>query len=214
MRKTCLFIIVLFLPVLGMAQYHDTPPRHGNEYGMDLTIAMSGFGIGGTYRIALPNMYHLGLNADFYMMRDENEITYYDYYGYPIERNKFNRLFFLPVNAELKKRLFAESIEESFRPYLVGQAGLTFGMNFPQTDSYDYQRLTPEERSKLPKNNEYQFTMNFALGAGVDISTSQDFFVSVRPQVRFIYFPDAIAGKKNHTTFEIRIELGKRLLND
>ena len=44
----------------------------------------------------------------------------------------------------------------------------------------------------------------------IDFTTNENFYLTVRPQYRFIYFPKAIAGKTNHSNFEIRVELGKR----
>ncbi len=206
MHKQMLFIFLLFIPIASFAQYYEEiPPTHYNEYGAGITVAMSGFGIGGYYRFALPNMFFIGADVDFYMMRDEKQITYYDYYtGYPIELNSPNRLFLIPFDVELKKRLFASDIEDNFRPYIAGMGGFTFGMNFPRdTNDPRYQNL--------PRDNQYRLTFNFALGVGIDVNTSEDFYISIRPQYRFMYFAEAIAGKKNHSNFEIRLELGKRL---
>jgi len=211
MIKRSTIVILFLLPITLFAQYQEMPPTHGDEFGAGFTVAMSGFGLGGYYRFALPNFFSVGADADFYIMRDEKEYSFYDpYFGYPIQLNKFNRLFIIPVNLELKRRFFSESIEDNFRPYLIGLAGFTFGMNFPKTDTYQYYNLSPEELEKLPQNNEYRFTLNFAIGVGVDFSTNDNYYFSVRPQFRFMYFPESIATKKNHSAFEIRFELGKR----
>ncbi|MFZ0389234.1 MAG: hypothetical protein WAN36_02160 [Calditrichia bacterium] len=189
------WLILLLTPLLLFGQ-DDYSYQNQDEYGMGLSIAMSGFGIGGYYRFAMPNDFFVGASLDFYLMRDEKQVTYYDpYYGIPIERNKVNRLYVIPFTVELKRRLFAESIEDSFRPYLIGAAGATFGMNFPKIAGLD---------------DEYRTTFNLEIGFGVDFTRDNDFYVSVRPQYRIIYFPEEIASKKNHSSFEIRIELGKR----
>ena len=83
-------------------------------------------------------------------------------------------------------------------------------MNFPRDNNIDYERLTPEEKTRYPKENEYRLTFNAAIGFGVDFTTNKELFISIRPQYRIIYFPKSIAGKKNHSSFEIRLELGKR----
>lgn len=216
MAKYIVLLFCFLFPISSFGQLAvNTPSVHVDEYGAGITIAMSGFGFGGYYRFALSNMFHIGATADFYLMRDDNEVTYFDYrIGVPIQRNNFNRLFLFPVGVELKKRLFSESIEDGFRPYLIAGGGFTFGMNFPRTDSFDFRRLSEAEREELPQNNEYRFTFNFAIGGGVDFTTRDNFYISIRPQVRFIYFPKSIAGKNDHTNFEIRMELGKRLVGD
>ncbi|OGB67658.1 MAG: hypothetical protein A2Y94_09260 [Caldithrix sp. RBG_13_44_9] len=212
--KSFIFVllIVTLIPALVMAQYEESVPLHGNEYGAGITLAMAGFGLGGFYRISLPGYFHVGVNLDFYMMRDENEFTYYDYWGYPRQINKFNRLFIIPLSVDLKKRFFYNSIEDDFRPYFIGLGGLTFGMNFPNENDLEFSYLPPEEQARLPRENEYQLSLNIGFGIGVDVTTNQEYFLSLRPQYRFIYFPQPIAGQTNHSNFEIRLELGKRLV--
>ncbi len=202
--------MILLCPTLVISQeYQEIPPLHGNEYGGGITLAMSGFGLGAFYRFSLPGYFHVGTSLDFYMMRDENEFTYYDYWGIPRQLNKFNRLFLFPFSVELKKRLFHDSIEENFRPYLIGLGGLTFGMNFPQ-DTPQYLLLPPEEQARLPREDEYRLSFNFGVGFGIDVTTNENYYFSIRPQYLVIYFPENIAGKTNHSTFEIRLEVGKR----
>ncbi|MBN2365491.1 MAG: hypothetical protein EH225_05815 [Calditrichaeota bacterium] len=209
------FILLLTLSVFspGWTQYIDRDPIHEDEYGAGITIAMSGIGLGGFYRFALPSYIHVGAELDFYIMRDKYEFTYYDYFtGYPRQINKFNRLFILPLSIELKRRLFYNSVEDDFRPYLIGTGGLTFGMNFPRNDETELSFLPEEERNRLPTDDEYRFSFNFGFGLGIDITSNESFFISIRPQYRFIYFPQSIAGENNHSSFEIRLELGKRMV--
>jgi hypothetical protein len=213
MKPLKLFLLIfLLIPALVIAQYEESVPLHGNEYGAGITLAMAGFGLGGFYRFSLPSYFHVGVNLDFYMMRDENEFTYYDYWGYPRQINKFNRLFIIPLSVEVKRRFFYNSIEDDFRPYFIGLGGLTFGMNFPNDNDYEFSLLPPEEQARLPREDEYQLSFNVAFGIGIDVTTNQNFFLSIRPQYRFIYFAQSIAGKTNHSNFEIRLELGKRLI--
>ncbi len=206
-----ILILLMTFPLSPVySQYEEIPPQHLNEYGAGITLAMSGFGLGGFYRLAFPNFFHVGASVDFFMMRDEFEFTYYDYYGVPRQFNKFNRLFIIPLSIELKRRLFQNSIEESFRPYVVGLGGLTFGMNFPRANELERSQLPPEEQERLPTEDEYRLSFNVGLGIGIDFTSNESYYVSIRPQFRLIYFPEPIAGKSNHSTFEIRLELGKR----
>jgi len=203
--KLLFYVVLLVGLVVGKAfpQYEETPVLHKNEYGASFTVAMSGFGIGGFYRIALPKFIHIGANLDFFIMKGEKEYPFYDpVYNRYIDLNKFNRLFLIPFSIELKERFFANSIEENFRPFLVQGFGFTFAMNFPTKEA--------QAIENIPHESEYRFTLGATIGLGVDITTNENYFVSIRPQYRFVYFPDTIAGKKNHSNFEIRIDLGKR----
>ncbi len=205
------WLFILIIPTLLFSQYEESAAPHGKEYGAGITLAMAGFGLGGFYRFSLPGYFNVGFDLDFYMMRDENEFTYYDYWGYPRQFNKFNRLFIIPLSVELKKRLFYDSVADDFRPVLFALGGVTFGMNFP-TNDFEYGFLPPEVKARLPRDNQYQFSFNTGFGFGIDITTNQDYFLSIRPQYRFIYFPQSIAGKTNHSNFEIRLELGRRII--
>jgi hypothetical protein len=209
---TVIIILVLctVLTLPGLAQYEEVPPQHLNEYGAGITLAMSGFGLGGYYRKALPDFFHVGASIDFFMMRDENEFTYYDSFGVPRQFNKFNRLFIIPLSVEIKRRLFQNSIEESFRPHVIALGGVTVGMNFPRENEVERSQLPPEEQERLPQNDEYRVSFNIGLGLGIDFTSNESYYVSIRPQFRLIYFPEPIAGDSNHSTFEIRLELGKR----
>lgn len=203
MRIWGLLALLLMLPSLSPAQYdYDAPPSHQNEYGVGVTMAMSGFGLGGYYRVALPHYWHLGGELDFYMMRDNKEFEIYDpYFGYYYQINNVNRLFFIPFSVDLKKRLFVNDIEDDFRPYVIGGAGGVVGLNFPRKSQVE---------GDYPKKNEYEVTANIYLGIGVDIKTRDNFYFSIRPQYRFLFFPNSIAGARDHSGFEIRLEIGKR----
>ena len=198
-------LLILTLTSGVFAQMEDeAAPIHKNEYGAGITLAMSGLGLGGFYRINMVNYYYLGISADFYILRDDREFTYYDYYG-PIQINDVNQLFIIPVNVELKRRLFANDIENDFRPFVSALAGFTFGMNFPKKNAI----ITNPDLYDIPNGNEYRMAFSFGIGAGVDISTRDYMYFSIRPQYRYIFFPGSIAGEKNHSNFEIRLEVGK-----
>ena len=196
------FFVVLILSVLiyvpqALGQYVDEPAIvHKDELGMNFALAMSGLGIGGFYRKAIGGYSYLGVNANFFIMRDDNEYEYYNAIGIPVKANDINRLFFIPVNLEFKKRLFAQDIEDNFRPHFILQGGIIYGMNFPKLEGL---------------KNESGFSYNFVIGVGADVTNRDKYFISIRPQYRIIYFNNEIAQKKNHSNFEIKIELGGRL---
>lgn len=189
----CLFSI--YTPT-AYGQEQEPPAIHTDEAGVNFSLAMSGLGFGGFYRKALGSYTYIGANLNFFIMRDEKEYEYYDIFGYPVKANNINRLFFIPLNLEFKKRLFANDIEDSFRPHFIVQGGIIYGMNYPKAEGL---------------KSEHRFGYNFALGVGADITNRDKYFVTIRPQYRIVYFAKEIAQKKNHSSFEIKIELGGRL---
>ncbi|NIU01441.1 MAG: hypothetical protein GWN01_11155, partial [Nitrosopumilaceae archaeon] len=94
-------------------------------------------------------------------------------------------------------------IEDNFRPHVMLQGGAIFGMNFPKERQTRSGVIRPDD--------EFKFSYNFLVGFGVDFTTRKNFFATIRPQYRITYFPDTIAGKKNHSSFEIKLEIGGQL---
>lgn len=179
----------------------ETAPVHKNERGFTVSLATSGIGLGGVYRFALPLYSHIGFSLEFFLMRDDNEFELYDpYFNRFVKVNDVNRLFLIPINLEFKKRLFVNTIENNFRPHILLQAGTVFGMNFPNEAFVDGNQIQPD--------NEYEFAPNFLVGFGVDFTTRETYFATLRVQHRFTYFSKSIAGKTNHSAFEIKFEIG------
>lgn len=209
MSKYAALLIALLLSggsVLAQYDYEplETIPTHKNERAFSFSLTTNGMGFGGLYRIAMPNYSHLGLNLEFFVVRDDNEIDLIDYFGNAYKLNDLNRLFVIPANVEFKKRLFVDSIEDNFRPHIMIQSGVVFGMNFPK------ERVVGDQNGSriIRPANEYRFAYDLLLGFGVDIATRKDVFATIRPQYRFMWFTDEIADKVNHHTFEIKLEIG------
>ncbi len=203
-----LVLALLTAGTLAQDDPYDSQPTHKREKAFTFSLATSGLSLGGMYRFPMKNFTHIGVNFEFFMLRDDKEFSYIDpYTGYGYSFNNINRFFTIPLNVELKKRLFTNTIEDDFRPHLMLQAGVIFGMNFPKEDALT---LGDEAPSNIPRDDEYQVTYNVVIGAGVDVKTSKNNYLGLRPQYRFVYFPSPIAGEKNHSAFEIKFEIGAR----
>lgn len=207
MNKMTAVLAVLLVLILGHTPLPaqetevEAPPSHKNERGFSFSLSSSGLGIGGFYRLALPAYTHLGFDLEFFAVRDDKEFEFVDpFTGTAFKINDANRLFLIPAAVELKKRLFANSIEDNFRPHVMLQAGAIYGMNFPQDVLINGETIRPK--------NQFEFTFDVLVGFGVDFSTRANFFATVRPQYRFVYFANEIAGKTNHSVFEIKFEIG------
>ncbi len=201
-------VFLIFVVTSGFAQIYveeHTKPTPADQRGFSVVIAMDGFGFGAAYRKALPAYFSAGANADLFIVRGERELSVYDpYYGGYITINKESQLFFLPINLELKRNLFTESIEENFQPHIFAQAGAIVGINFPEKQFY-------EQRGLPVPPKEYKVSYNLVIGIGADIVSSQSTYLTIRPQFRYVYFPQAIAGQKDHSAFEISLEFGKHI---
>jgi opacity protein-like surface antigen len=185
------------------AQINDEmTERPDNQIGFVFTMAESGSGLGGFIAWPLFGGFHLGFNLDAYFLRDSKQIdTYYYYTGTPYSINKENNVYLFDAMITLKKRFFADDLDESFRPFLSAGVGPYYGMNFPEYDT------TPEGE---PNYDQYRFTVGGFVGAGVDISVNEKMFVGVRGQYRIIPFTQDLGERANHSMFELRFEIGRR----
>ncbi len=209
MQKCFLYMLVSAfllssLPAYSQNDALESVPVHKNERSFTFSLATNGLGLGGSYRFKLPNYYHVGFNLEFFILRDDKEFEIFDPIIGPVKLNNINRFFMIPANIEIKKRLFTDDIEDNFRPHLMLQAGGVFGMNFPK----ERQVIDGNQSRLIKPDNEYKLTYNVVLGLGVDVTTRKDFFVTIRPQYRLTFFTDDIAGKKDHSAFEIKFEIG------
>ena len=60
--------------------YLESEPSHKNERAFSFSLSTNGLALGGLYRFKLPSFMHLGINLEFFAIRDDNELSYYDPY--------------------------------------------------------------------------------------------------------------------------------------
>jgi hypothetical protein len=203
MRSSYIYIlfIILFSNILAQddAEFETQPTRQG---GLVFTMAETGSGLGGFMAWPLANNFHFGISFDAFSLRDSKQFDYYDYYyNIPITINKKNNVYLFDLFFTIKKRFFAEEMEESFRPFLTAAVGPTFGMNFPEHDIDEYGN---------PTQDQFRWTLGGFLGGGVDISFDVKYFVGIRAQYRLMPFAKKLGESSNHSMFEIRFEVGQR----
>ena len=190
------------IPVLQAQMTEDVEIRPDNQIGFVFTMAESGSGLGGFIAWPLFAGFHFGFNLDAYFLRDSKQIdTYYYATGTPYSINKQNNVYLFDAMVTLKKRFFADDLDESFRSFLSGGIGPYYGMNFPEFEQ------TPEGE---PTFDQYRFTVGGFAGAGVDITVNEKMFVGVRAQYRVIPFSKDLGERANHSMFELRFEIGRR----
>ena len=202
-----LFAVIAFGHLFAQDDMLESSPVHKNERALSFSLATNGFGIGGTYRWKLPSYLHAGVNLEFFIIRDDDEIDVIDPFTLrPIKLNDTNRLFLIPATVELKKRLFANDIEDDFRPHVMVSTGGIFGMNFPK-EQFITDPITGS-RERVQPDNEFKFAWNALVGFGVDFTTNKNTFATLRMQYRVARFATEIAGTDNHDAFEIKFEIG------
>lgn len=114
----------------------QTPYKSGLMNGLTLNLLLTdfGFGVGGQYRRVVGNYTDAFLDVNISVLRDVKEQTFVNFFGQQTTPNKYNRILSFPVNAGLRHRLFAESIKDNFRMYILGSAGPVAAFIYPYFD--------------------------------------------------------------------------------
>lgn len=190
------------MPIKIFAQYEkyllkEPEPTVYKQGGVAFSVIEQGTGFGGFYTTPIKNYFHLGAEIDLFLLRDKNQIDVIDpWTGQLITINKRNNAYVFDLLFTLKKRLFPHEIEDNLRPFLMIGAGPVYGINFP-------------EGSK--RKDEYVPGFSVYSGAGVDIALENQYFLGLRFQYRLIKFKTEFAQQSDHSTFDIRIEIGKMI---
>lgn len=105
--------------------------NYGNGVGGVVNLNNSGFG--GTFFVlkSINKEASLILEASIKSEHDENEEKVYDYFGNSYIFNKYNYMLAIPARVGIQKRLFADEIEDSFRPYFQATVGPTLAWLSP-----------------------------------------------------------------------------------
>ncbi len=203
MKGTLVFTLILLFAYIQTTYAQDDLNSSEDDYlkqakteaGFVFTMAETGSGFGAFMALPFGSIYHVGATVDAYFLRDSKQIDAIDYYGRPYSINDENDVYIFDFMLTLKRRLFAEDMHDSFRPFIAGGFGPVYGMNFPEND-------------RLP--NQKELTFGGFVGAGADVSVDRKFFISARAQYRILPFSKSLGERSNHSMFELRFEIGKR----
>jgi len=203
--KRKFFILVSFLfiiPLHVFGQYEkylqkDPEPTEQAQTGAAFSVIENGTGIGGFYEMPIGWFTNFGAALNFFFLRDSKQVEYIDpYYGYHMTIGRENNVYLFEWMFTLKKRLLAREIDDNFRPFIFVGAGPVYGMNFP-------------EKKSFPK--QYRWAFNAAAAAGVDVAMRGNYLFGIRLQYRYMKFNGMLGETNDHSTMDIRIELGKLL---
>ena len=192
-------LIAVLMPLVVSAQYEeylqeDPEPTTQPMGGGAFSLLESGSGIGAFYEWPFLRLYHIGGRLNLYMLRDSKQIDGYDYYGYPITLGKKNNVYLIDLGATFKLRLLANEIADNLRPYVGANMGPVIGMNFPEDPK---------------KPNQYRWALSAGISAGVDVIMEGDYTFGLSAQYRLMNFNATLGERQNHSTFDLRLEVGK-----
>lgn len=106
--------------------------------GGSLLLTNHGFGIGGLFRTGIGESTSLVLEASLGVGKDEREQEFFTGpFGETVTPFKRNHFLMMPLTLGLERRLWAEAIEDGFRPFLQLAAGPVVGYQWPYFEDHD-----------------------------------------------------------------------------
>lgn len=187
----------------------ETPTlQEGYSSGLGVNIVMNnfGFGVGGEFRKVISPQTEAFLSLRITGLRDVSEQTFTDvFFGQEIIPNKFSRAFAFPALVGVRKRFFANAIQEDYRFFASISAGPVFSFTFPYFDDannngYREQGYETELGYYEPVNDIFTGWKDgeWSLGAtgefkiGVDIGRNFSNLSSIEFGYYAYYFPDGV----------------------
>jgi len=203
-RRIGLLIVaaMLLIPLSAGAQpVRKTVPQnvnvYGSGFGLNIALTNSGFGLGGYMMHSITSTTSLMADLLITTVKDEREQRFFNFFGESIIPNKENYLHVMPLQVGLQKRLFKESIEDNFRPYLHLSAGPTLGWVSPYYDDdngngrRDIGEDVNDIISAFPKGS-LEWGMGGTLAIGAHFGISRRVTQGIRFGYAFQWFPNSV----------------------
>ncbi|MEX0821232.1 MAG: hypothetical protein WD021_03715 [Rhodothermales bacterium] len=175
----------------------DGEGAYGSGLGGAILLTNSGFGLGGYYHRAVSSNTSFMVEASLGAGKDERELKFFRF-GSSYIPNKANYLLMMPVQIGVVHRLFRDTIEDNFRPYVQVSVGPTFGWEYPYFDdlnrngSYDGgdERIY-DSIGAIPKGD-IRLGYGGALAIGAHFGSSRNVAQGIRIGYAFTRFRNGI----------------------
>lgn len=138
-----LLAALALLPAVASAQPARPAPilpdttarRFGTSVALALLLTEDGLGIGAAARTGLSQDLSFAFETSIGAARDEREQQFFvGLFGDTVTPLKRNYAVLIPLHLGLEGRLFRQSVEDNFRPFVSLTGGPTFGIQWPYFD--------------------------------------------------------------------------------
>ena len=166
---------------------------YGSGIGMGIALNNSGFGINGFITRALTPTLSLTTELSIRSEKHEQEQKFFDFFGNSLIPYKLNYMLMIPLEVGVQKRVFADAIEDSFRPFVQASAGPTIGYIYPyfnddnQNMELDQGEKTFDSIGSLFKGLA-EFGIGGSIGFGAQFGISRKSVQAIRLGYNFQYF--------------------------
>ena len=152
--------------------------KYSSFWSIELLFSGNGFGAGCSYSKHLSPTLSLTALLGITGNRNSDELEYIDpMTGRTFIPNKVNSLYSFPLTIGLQKRLFQESLSESFRPFIGAGLGYSMILQVP----YEQNGFEPDRRTMAHGRPAGYFSIGSAFGSEGRTSLSA--------LIRYYYIP-------------------------
>ncbi len=205
MRKNKIILIFVFFIIFvwdsgiyGQVESFKTFDPKKKDYEIYITFSTSGGGVGTKVKWGNRENVQKFVSFEIGGVRGENEyVTYnpYDPYGFPIKMNQKRYMMLVPIYFGLQKRLFKDTIEDDFRPFIDFEFGPVLGARFPVGKGF----------VNNIKKGKTGMTIGGFLGAGVEFGNMEKNVYVFSLGYRFTRFFKDLVDERKFDAFVIRI---------
>lgn len=161
------------------------PEGYGSGFGAEILLTNSGFGLGGYYHRSVTDATSFMAEFSLGAGKDERELKFFRF-GSSYIPKKANYLLMMPIQVGATHRLFRDTIEDNFRPYVQITAGPTFGWEYPyfndvnRNGKYDAgEEQTYDSIGALPKGD-FRFGLGGTIAIGAHFGSSKKVAQGIR----------------------------------
>lgn len=182
----------------------EAPPTYRNAWGIDVLVSTNGFGLGTFYRHEYSDDLSGYLDFSVSEAKDDNEVSYVDYFGNSYTPGKVNRFLVLPVYAGIERRLFKDDIMDNFRPFVNAALGPSMIYVFPYNEEY-FSALG---------HGQFKYTVGGYIGLGAYFGSEKSNLLGLNIRYYYIPYPGGlesltyVAPKKQFGGFYISLNFG------
>lgn len=156
MHRLALLVLALGLAATARAQplpepvEPEGPAHYGTGVGASLLLTNYGFGLGGLYRGAVGETTSLVTEFSIGSGKDEREQEFFvGFFGDTVVPYKRHNFLMAPLHVGVERRLFQQTIEDDFRPFVQVLAGPAVGFQWPYFDDANDNGLRESDERKL-----------------------------------------------------------------
>lgn len=191
-------------PDLRVEERMATPLSDNYDSGLtfDFVVNNFGFGIGGEFRKVIGKQTEGVINMRITGLRDASEQTFTDvFFGQQVVPNKFQRAFAFPAMLGMRKRLFADRVQDEYRFFVAASAGGVAAFSYPYFDDRNDNGFREQFQENFEPVNDiftgwsegdWHFGGAGELKVGVDFGRTFNSVTSVEFSYYINYFPNGI----------------------